>query len=1190
VSLSQKLNKMIAGGSLDYNSWRSLILEIETASPEDINTISLAYDSFLSMFPLCHWHLEKYAHHKAKLCSPQDAVNIYEREVGVAMFSVGFWVDYFTFGTACFGDPEDVRRLFRRAVSFVEKDYFCHVLWDKYMKYEFSQEGWSFLAKSYIQALRFPTKKLHFYYDNFKQFVANLEEEMGYEKNNSIVEQVSVPSAATEISTDEMSRLIKDLLDSSDRSLKSKALDRYRSIGEEFYQEACQMDDKIKCFETKIRRRYFYITPLDDDQLNNWHLYLDFIEKRDNLDWAMKLYERCLVPCASYPEFWMRYVEFLESKGGRELSISALDRATQIFLKNVPEIHLFNATFKEHIGDVNGARAALILCDSKTDSSFIENAVTLANLERRLGNFAAASATYEKALKKAREKQKLHVLPSLYFHFARLTFLITGSAAAARDVLVEGVRYVPHCRFLLEELIKFAMTHEGASQVNIVDSIIADAISPGLDEYEGLSAKDRENISCLLLEFVNLCGTMHDIRKAWNRHIKLFPQFLRIRTTYNHFTSGNYLIDLVRDQKGNYGPPVHSQPSRNLCFGHCIQPQGQEQVPEFPVNHEIHPNQVLKKLLPKKDHINNAKETVQLLSTKAVVLSNEDASQDNGPAYEVSCQSREDKLGPMIVSAELAHQAKENALSAPDSDQDLSYQSRGDKLGEMDVSAGLAKQSKENALSPHESAHEVGKSTETTKFVEVSHSSLVYVQPELDHECKQQKHPFSLDNISLNSQEKESEELIPMSCDENETKRVVPASSENTSRGISNVNFNSFAGPQSIQTVESPQVHNELERDGSVSCQHNIPTKMHTDPEGPSSTCEDSIEIDHMVPAPGLSTSGFQEHAQDQEHQLEQSFYHDHHPANALDSKILVNLGNAQQNSARQKRGLSQLGAVQEDKATEQDWPTSMMTPSITMSAGLPPVSSQPVSYPQQNMNQISSLSSQHPWQAPQNLAVNQMLQYHYQQQQLLQQQYQQQLHIQHPYFQQHVPQQHYAQQQQHQSPPYQLQQQIPSFQQSQQQLQQQYHQQSQQILGHLQLQQGQDPHLNFLQAHEKQYHQPQDLAYQAHQLAYQQQASQEQQLLLQHYQQYQGYQHLQHEQQSKEGPTYMQEQHIHQHPAQKQQDEQLQQHHQQVISKQNLTQNMSQNQQGSKISLPDYDVAAEASESPHLRVQSPQV
>lgn len=52
----------------------------------------------------------------------------------------------------------------------------------------------------------------------------------------------------------------------------------------------------------------------------------------------------------------------------------------------------------------------------------------------------------------------------------------------------------------MQELMKFAMTHEGESHVNIIDSIIADAILPGLDENEGLVANDRENISCLFLE------------------------------------------------------------------------------------------------------------------------------------------------------------------------------------------------------------------------------------------------------------------------------------------------------------------------------------------------------------------------------------------------------------------------------------------------------------------------------------------------------------------------------------------------------------------------------------------------------------------------------------------------------------------------------------------------------------------
>ncbi|GER26016.1 pre-mRNA-processing factor 39 [Striga asiatica] len=648
ASLSQKLNKMIASGLQDYSSWRSLILEIETKYPEDISTISLAYDTLLSKFPLCHWHLEKYAYHKAKLCSPQEAVNIYERGLGMGMYSVGFWVDYFTFGAACFGDPEDVRRLFRRAISFVDKDYYCHALWDKYMRYEFNLEGWNFLAHCYAQALSFT-----FYFmfqpspaslelNHFKQFVANLKEEIEYENKNCMVEQESAPYPAIEISADEISHIIKDLLDSPDSSIKSKALDKYRSIGEEFYQRACQINEKIKCFETKIQRRYFCAKPLDDDQLENWHLYLDFIEKQDDTDWAMKLYERCLIPCASYPEFWMRYVEFLNSKGGQELAISALDRATKIFLKNVPEIHLFNANFKEHIGDINGARAALSLCNMETDSSFISSVVTLANLERRLGNFSAATATYEKALKTAKEKRKAHLHPSLYLHFAQLTLLTTGSAAAARDILIRGVRDVPHCRFLLEELIKFAMTHEGPSHVNVIDPIIGDAISNGVYEYRGLSAKDREDISNLFLEldvsmdmlscfsqlndllscisvFVNLCGTAHDIRKAWNRHIRSFPMFLRMKMT----------------------PYKNSKSSSS---------------------NDLEKKETPKKLSSLEGHDNNA--------TKDLSLSKNDGLlQPNGRANELSCKSivasDQEKQELDVNSGLASHSEEENTLVIP---------------------------------------------------------------------------------------------------------------------------------------------------------------------------------------------------------------------------------------------------------------------------------------------------------------------------------------------------------------------------------------------------------------------------------------------------------------------------------------------------------------------------------------------
>ncbi|CAK9139279.1 unnamed protein product [Ilex paraguariensis] len=121
----------------------------------------------------------------------------------------------------------------------------------------------------------------------FKKIVAILKEEMGCQKNCSDeVQSVPVPDIAITIREDEISRVIKDIEDPSDGSLRIKALQNYTSIGEHFYQKACQLEGKIQCFETCIRRPFFHVKPLDENQLRNWHHYLDFIENQEDFDWV----------------------------------------------------------------------------------------------------------------------------------------------------------------------------------------------------------------------------------------------------------------------------------------------------------------------------------------------------------------------------------------------------------------------------------------------------------------------------------------------------------------------------------------------------------------------------------------------------------------------------------------------------------------------------------------------------------------------------------------------------------------------------------------------------------------------------------------------------------------------------------------------------------------------------------------
>ena len=56
-----------------------------------------------------------------------------------------------------------------------------------------------------------------------------------------------------------------------------------------------------KQFEDLIRRPYFHVKPLDQGQLAAWNNYIDYILKKDDAGAIVRLFERCLVACASYP-------------------------------------------------------------------------------------------------------------------------------------------------------------------------------------------------------------------------------------------------------------------------------------------------------------------------------------------------------------------------------------------------------------------------------------------------------------------------------------------------------------------------------------------------------------------------------------------------------------------------------------------------------------------------------------------------------------------------------------------------------------------------------------------------------------------------------------------------------------------------------------------------------------------------
>ena len=80
--------------------------------------------------------------------------------------------------------------------------------------------------------------------------------------------------------------------------------------------EKCEslVEARLK-FEDKIKRPYFHVKPLDLKQLKNWDSYLDFeINEGQNHERIVVLFERCLIPCAKYEQFWAKYAFYMENQ------------------------------------------------------------------------------------------------------------------------------------------------------------------------------------------------------------------------------------------------------------------------------------------------------------------------------------------------------------------------------------------------------------------------------------------------------------------------------------------------------------------------------------------------------------------------------------------------------------------------------------------------------------------------------------------------------------------------------------------------------------------------------------------------------------------------------------------------------------------------------------------------------------
>lgn len=426
-----------------------------------------------------------------------------------------------------------------------------HLLWDKYLEFENSQSDISRVSQIITRILQLPIQQLDRYYSSFKSLItAHTLHELQSPEENAATAAVAAAAAAAATSA-AVSLAESESMPAEGEGLEAAAGEtaialtaesdgvpkpeqltewseeaefaKFIAVRDAMYKAAKEQDAKIHDFESAIRRPYFHVKPLDDLQLANWHRYLDFIEKEGDFTKTVKLYERCLIACANYPEYWIRYVQRMDYEGSIEIASDALTRATQIFVKRRPEIHVFAARFKEQQGDIAGARFEYDVLNSDLAPGLLEGVVKSVNFEQRQGNTERALAIFESAIEYEKSKEESRSLPLLVIQYARFLDQVALKTERAREVYSEALAFLPLSKTLWEAVIHFESFRPGVKEVDYLDSLVEQATAPPRPDVAGLSAADREEISSIFLEFVDLFGDFQAVKKAEARHRQLFP-------------------------------------------------------------------------------------------------------------------------------------------------------------------------------------------------------------------------------------------------------------------------------------------------------------------------------------------------------------------------------------------------------------------------------------------------------------------------------------------------------------------------------------------------------------------------------------------------------------------------------------------------------------------------------------------
>ncbi|USW57808.1 Putative tetratricopeptide-like helical domain superfamily [Septoria linicola] len=427
----QKLNEQVLADPQEFENWEKLVRAAESqegglgrnSSPQAIAATRDTYDRFLARFPLFFGYWKKYADLEFAIAGTESAEMVYERGVASIGLSVDLWANYCAFKVETSHDADVIRELYERAADSVGLDFLAHPFWDKYLEFEERLDAHDRIFAILSRIIHVPLHQYARYFEKFRAMAAQ-------RPIADIAPSDVVAQFQKEIEQENGQK--QSILAEVERELRAR-VDAYHL---EVFQRTQAETSKRWTYEQEVKRPYYHVTELDDGQLDNWRKYLDFEEVEGDYARIKFLYERCLVTCANYEEFWFRYVRWTLSQTSRTAEVRneeariIYSRASCTYVSIAqPTIRLNYARFEESIGKADTAIAIheAILARAPGD---LETIISLVNTHRRQYGVDAAISVLNSHVGSSEYNPSIR--GALVAELARLLWKVKGDIIEAR--------------------------------------------------------------------------------------------------------------------------------------------------------------------------------------------------------------------------------------------------------------------------------------------------------------------------------------------------------------------------------------------------------------------------------------------------------------------------------------------------------------------------------------------------------------------------------------------------------------------------------------------------------------------------------------------------------------------------------------------------------------------------------------